>query len=123
MITVSDQVNAMEARLREAMLAGDLEMLDALLADDLVFTDHTGHRMTKADDLATHKSGRLKIERIDISDQRVRPSGTGAVVTLVAEVAGAYDGQSFSATFAYTRVWEATDEHWRVAAAHCSAIV
>jgi len=113
----------MEARLREAMLAGDLKVLDALLADDLVFTDQTGKRLTKADDLATHRLGRLKITQINISDQQVRPSGTCAIVTLVANVGGSFDGHSFSGRFAYTRVWERPDGNWRVAAAHCSAIV
>jgi ketosteroid isomerase-like protein len=122
MTTIADQVDAMEAQLREAMLAGDLKMLDALLADDLVFTNQAGHRLTKADDLDTHKSGLLKIKRIDISDQRVRPAGTCAIVTLVADVGGLYDGQSFSGRFAYTRVWETANGHWRVAAAHCSTI-
>ena len=122
MTTLADQVDAVEAQLREAMLAGDLKMLDALLADDLVFTNQAGQRLSKADDLAAHQSGLLKIERIDISDQRMRPSGTCAIVTLVADVAGTYDGQSFSGRFAYTRVWEAADGHWKVAAAHCSAL-
>jgi ketosteroid isomerase-like protein len=106
MTTVTDQVASMEAQLREAMLAGDLKVLGALLADDLVFTNQTGHRLTKADDLAAHSAGRLKITQIDISDQRVRPHGAFAIVTLVANVGGSFDGQSFSGRFAYTRVWE-----------------
>jgi ketosteroid isomerase-like protein len=104
------------------MLAGDLEALDALLADDLVFTDQSGARLTKADDLAIHRLGRLKITQINFSDQHVRPSGTCAIVTVVAEVSGSFDGQLFSGKFAYTRVWERLDGRWRIAAAHCSAI-
>jgi hypothetical protein len=122
MITVTDQVNAMEAQLRHAMLTGDLEMLDILLADDLLFTNHAGHRLTKADDLASHSTRRLKITQIDISDQHVRPSGTGAIVTLVANVGGSFDGHDFSGLFAYTRVWERANGKWVVAAAHCSAV-
>lgn len=122
MTNIADQVASMEAQLREAMLAGDLKVLDALLADDLVFTDQTGHRVTKADDLAAHTTGRLKITQIDISDQHVRPAGTCAIVTLVANAGGSFDGQSFSGRFAYTRVWEREGEIWRVAAVHCSAV-
>lgn len=122
MTTPVDQVISMEAQLREAMLAGDVLALDVLLADDLVFTDQTGMRLTKADDMAAHRLGRLKISQIDISDQHVRPSGTCAIVTLVANVGGSFDGHSFSGRFAYTRVWERQDGKWRVAAAHCSAM-
>jgi glutathione S-transferase len=72
MVAVTDQVDALETQLREAVLAGDVKVLDALLADDLVFTDQAGRRLTKADDLAAHNAGRLKITQIDISDQHVR---------------------------------------------------
>jgi ketosteroid isomerase-like protein len=123
MTGVIDQLDALEAQLREAMLAGNLKVLDALLADDLVFTDQTGHRVTKADDLAAHTTGRLKITQIDVSDQHVRPSGTCAIVTLVANVGGLFDGHGFSGLFAYTRVWERVDGYWKIVAAHCSAVI
>jgi ketosteroid isomerase-like protein len=122
MTPVADQIDVMESKLRDALLISDVKTLDALLADDLVFTDQTGHRLTKSDDLTAHSSGRLKITQIDISDQRVRPSGAFAIVTLVASVGGSFDRQSFSGSFAYTRVWENTDGRWKVAAAHCSAL-
>jgi ketosteroid isomerase-like protein len=123
MPSVADQVEAMEKQLRGAMLASDVKTLDALLADDLVFTDQTGNRLTKPDDLAAHNSGRLRITQIDISDQRVRPAGAFAIVTLVAHVGGSFDGQRFSGKFAYTRVWESVAGRWHVAAAHCSAVI
>lgn len=44
MTNPTEQVILLEAQLRQAMLAGDLKVLDALLADDLVFTDQTGAR-------------------------------------------------------------------------------
>jgi ketosteroid isomerase-like protein len=123
MASVAQQVESMEIQLREAMLAGDLKSLDALLAEDLVFTDQTGTRLTKADDLTTHRLGRLKITQINVTDQHVRPCGTCAIVTLAAEVSGSFDGRGFSGQFAYTRMWKRLDGRWRVAAAHCSAIV
>jgi ketosteroid isomerase-like protein len=123
MTSVADQIDVMESKLRDAMLASDIKTLDALLADELVFTNQTGQRLTKADDLAAHNSGRLKLTKIDISDQRVRPSESFAIVTLVESVGGVFDGQSFSGSFAYTRFWERADGVWRVAAAHCSALI
>lgn len=122
MTNPTEQVILLEAQLRLAMLAGDLKVLDALLADDLVFTDQTGARLTKADDLAAHRLGRLKITRIDVSDQRVRPCETFAIVTLAADIEGSFDGHGFSARLAYTRVWQCLDDRWTVAAAHCSVV-
>jgi len=110
MTTPIDQVNSLEAELRDAMLAGDVKVLDALLAEDLIFTDQTVTRLTKADDLAAHRLGRLKITQIDISDQRVRPSATFAIVTLVADVGGSFDGHGFSARL--EKPWPSNESIW-----------
>jgi hypothetical protein len=122
MSAVIDEVYAMEVRLREAMLSGDVELLDSILVDDLIFTNQDGQRLSKADDLAAHRSGRLKITKLDISNQHVRPSGTCAIVAIAANVAGSFDGHRFVGLFSYTRVWQNVGGNWKVVAAHCSAI-
>ena len=54
----------LEGRLREAMLASDVDVLDTLLADDLTFVDATGKVWSKADDLNAHRYGIQRIERL-----------------------------------------------------------
>ena len=56
----------LEGRLRDAMLASDVDVLDALLADDLTFVDATGRVWSKADDLNAHRHGIQRIERLEI---------------------------------------------------------
>ena len=114
-----------EARLRAAMLAGDVAALDALLGDALVFTDHTGARLGKAEDLAAHRSGRLRLTRLDPRGQTlIRRLGDTAIVCITLDLAGRFDAQPFVGTFTYTRLWHLGDDgRWRVEAAHCSAVV
>ena len=121
-VATEEEIQLHEERLRQAMLAGDVEALDALMCDDLIFTDHTGRCLTKEDDLAAHRAGLLRIERLDVSDTQIRLLADTAIVTLKADVQGGYDGQGFGGAFAYTRVWTRTDQGWRIAAAHCSAV-
>jgi ketosteroid isomerase-like protein len=109
-----------EERLRRAMLAGDTVALDALIADDLIFVDHAGRRLTKAMDLEAHRSGLLAIARLDLSETEVRILGGVAVVVTRAALAGRYAGADFAGDFHYTRLWHLGDGRWRVAAAHCS---
>src|SRR5690606_37559149 len=45
---------ALEARLRAAQLAADVAALDALIAEELLFTGPDGQLATKAQDLAAH---------------------------------------------------------------------
>jgi hypothetical protein len=59
-------VEMLETRLQAAMLAGDVVELDDLIADDLIFTDHAGNRSDKAQDLAAHRSGTLRLERREL---------------------------------------------------------
>ncbi|MDR3438708.1 nuclear transport factor 2 family protein [Telmatospirillum sp.] len=117
-------IEACEAALRAAILTGDIAGLDDLLAADLIFTDQNGRCWSKADDLAAHRSGILKISRLDFSDRQIRPLGdNAAVVVVVADIAGRHDGRDFAGTLRYTRVWRGDGGVWRIAAAHCSAVV
>jgi hypothetical protein len=74
MVTITEQMEAAEAQLRDAMLAGNVKALDTLLADDLVFTNQVGQCLTKADDLAAHSSGRYgSLNSISPTSECVRP--------------------------------------------------
>ena len=54
------------------MLQSDVSVLNELLAEDLKFTNHPGHIMTKQDDIEAHKSKILKIDEITLTEQEVR---------------------------------------------------
>jgi hypothetical protein len=45
-----------------------------LLSPELIFTNHLGQVLGKADDLAAHRSGLLRIEELRPSEQQVRAS-------------------------------------------------
>lgn len=118
-LTVAE-VEAAEFELREAMLRGHVEALDRLLAEELIFTSHTGHVMGKAEDLAAHRDRLLRLSRVDVSDRQIRLAGDAAVVTLRAEMAGTWDGNAFVGAFRYSRFWRREATGLRVLAAHCS---
>ena len=115
-------INAAETRLRQAMLDGDVEVLAGLLADDLLFVDPQGRVLTKAADLAAHRSGQLNLTRIDFSETEIRPMGDTAIVVTRASLAGSYAGVSFADDFRYLRVWRNGAGGWQVTAGQCTAI-
>lgn len=123
-LDVAAEILSFEEQLRDAMLDGDVAQLDRLLSDDLVFTNQAGVRLTKADDLAAHRSGLLAIDSLaERAPPVVRAFADVAAVCATVAVAGAYDGQPFSGTFAYSRLWRRTDGRWQVELAHCSGPV
>lgn len=119
----TDGVVAAEAALRGAMLAGDVAALDRLIGDDCLFTDQNGGRLTKAADLEAHRSGLLRVTRMEVlGEPAVRVLGEVAVVAVSLRLEGAYGGGGFAGDFAYTRVWRRGAAGWRVEAAHCCAV-
>lgn len=64
-------IATLEQKLKTAMLNSDVLMLDRLLDDNLVFTNHVGQKITKQMDLEAHRSGFMKIESINQSNQSI----------------------------------------------------
>jgi ketosteroid isomerase-like protein len=118
------EIVALEARLRAAQLAADLEQLDQLIDDDLLFTGPDGQLGTKAQDLAAHGSGALRFREHEPEELRVRRVGRDvAVVALRARLAVEVGGKLVRGTYRYTRVWSrGTDSAWRVAGGHVSEV-
>jgi ketosteroid isomerase-like protein len=115
-------IEDLEEKLRQAMLNGDVQTLDELIADDLIFTMHTGLVINKQDDLEAHRTGIQKFTQIELDDQTVSHYGDCAVVTVKAELAGKFDGQAYSDTYRFTRLWVNRQNRWQIAAGHVSQI-
>src|SRR5689334_555870 len=91
---------ALEARLRAAQLAADVVALDQLISDDLLFTGPDGRLATKADDLAAHRSGLVRIREHDPIELRVRRAGPDvAIVALSTRMAVEVDGKLVRGVF------------------------
>ena len=119
---IDDEILACEADLRLAQLSGDVAMLDRLLDDVLVFTSFEGKLASKSDDLELHRSGRLRITRMDPGDRHVLHLGTTSVVSVLMHAEAIVDGSPVTANMRYTRVWHKRPEGWRLVAGHMSAV-
>jgi ketosteroid isomerase-like protein len=121
--TVDAEIVALEAKLRAAQLAADVDALDALIADPLLFTGPDGQLGTKSQDLQAHRSGVVRFREHEPDELRMRRVSADVVVTalrarLAVEVAGAV----VRGTYRYTRVWAREGGTWRVVGGHVSAV-
>lgn len=119
---IDDEILACEDALRQAQLASDVAELDRLLDDLLVFTNIDGTLAGKSDDLSLHRSGRLRITRMDPSDRRLLHLGTTSVVSVRMDAEAIIDGAPAAATLRYTRVWHKRPDGWRLVAGHMSTV-
>jgi hypothetical protein len=117
------QIAEYERRLRDAMLMSDIDELDELLAQDLTFTDHFGALWRKADDLAAHRAGVIRVESVVASDERIQLLDQAAIVSVRLDIAGRFAGVAANGAFRFTRVWAPTlGGKWQVVAAHSTLI-
>ena len=115
MIPTHADIAHCEEELLIAMLESDTEGLDALLADELLFTNHLGQLMGKADDLEAHRSGAIVVEAITPSQQRILLLDGAAVVSVRTEVTGTFGGVKATSVLRFTRVWRpSADGRWQV---------
>ena len=115
-------IETLEENLRQAMLTSDVSALDELIADDLVWTMHTGLVVNKQYDLEAHRSGLFRFTKVDTSDRQIHAYGDCVVVTLKAEFAGTYNDQAFSQMYRVTRIWLQRQNRWQIVAGHVSVL-
>jgi len=112
-----------EARLRAAMRGSNVDELDRLLSDRLVFTHHQGGVIGKADDLAAHRAGLIRITRMEPSDEHVLLLDGAAIVTVRVEMAGSIGGNPANGAFRFMRVWApGPHEGWQVVAGQATLV-
>ena len=113
-----------EVRIRAAQLSADVNALDELIGEPLLFTGPDGQLGTKAQDLEAYRSGIVRFQQHEPEELRVRRVGTDvAVCALRARLTVEVDGTPVNGTYRYTRVWAREDGGpWRVVAGHVSGV-
>jgi ketosteroid isomerase-like protein len=111
-------VNA-EIELLTAIKNADVSTLEKFLHDDLLFNLHDGQTITKEFDLNSYRSGKMKIDNLEASDQIINVIGDSAVVSVVISLRGTYDNNPINAALRYIRVWKQFEENVKVIAGSC----
>ena len=114
--THTAQVLASEQSLLDAMKSSDVDRLDELLHDDLLFNGPNGETATKAMDLKNYRSGGIHIRTAESSDLLLSAIGDDVVVAVTVRLVGNYTGQEIDANFRYLRVWKLFGTSWKVIA-------
>jgi ketosteroid isomerase-like protein len=112
-----------ESRIRAAQLNADLHELDALIADEILFTGPTGELGTKAQDIEAYRSGAVKfLEHEPIELRVLKITVNAAISALLTRLAVEVGGAVVRGTYRYTRVWVRENSSWRVAGGHVSEV-
>ena len=120
---MDDELRDAERRLQAAQVSSDVDALDRLLDDRLVFTGPDGKLYGKTDDLRVHRTGTQVIDTLHEENLDLVVAGDPGVTWFLGHLSGSVDGTPFAARMRYTRTWIRDPQHgWRIFAAHASAV-
>jgi hypothetical protein len=77
------EITALEADLRAAQLGADVNALDRLISDDLLFIGPDGALATKAQDLAAYRDGVMRVTMHEPEELHVRRVGAEVAVVVL----------------------------------------
>jgi ketosteroid isomerase-like protein len=122
--TVEQELRELEKDWGDALVKHDWAFLDQILADDYTWTGPDGKVWSKAQTLASLKSGEDVVSSSETDDLMVRVYGDAAVVTGRTTVKEQYKGKDISGQYRWTDMWvKDYAGRWRCVADHSSSIV
>jgi uncharacterized protein (TIGR02246 family) len=118
----SDQkaLERLEAEWNAAHVRGDATALERIFAEDLVVVVPGMRVMTKADSLGMFTSGRMKFERYETSEIRIRTYEDTAIVTGRLRRARVITGARAEDDWRFTKVYLHRGGRWQVVSFHAS---
>ena len=116
------QVRAAESGFFSALVAGNTETLEHLLAADFTLVGINGALIGKSELIGAMAAGVLIFNRVEPVEAAVRFYGATAVVTGQTRMNGAFGGVPFAAESRYTHVFVGQDGRWQLVAAQGTPI-
>jgi ketosteroid isomerase-like protein len=106
----------------EAHVRGDAEALDRLWSDEFVVTVPGMTVLTKAEAIGVWRSGKMKFQRYETSDLRVRVYNDAAVVTGRLRRTRHFNDREMDDDWRFTKVYVRSAGRWQVVAFHASTV-
>jgi ketosteroid isomerase-like protein len=110
------EIKSLDARRLEALTQGDLQALDRILSKDLVYTHASGWRQTKAEFLASIRSGELRYHAFVMHDVSMRGYGNALIVTGDAAAKVKAKGQELDVSLLFLEAYVKQEGRWQLVA-------
>jgi hypothetical protein len=112
----------LEQKLIEGIRSSNIQFLGNILHDNLLFIAPDGNVITKEIDLASHRSGAMKVEKIISNIEAINIIGDCAVVIVVYDTKGSMLGNPIQGKFRYIRIWKQFNDGLKVIGGSCCKI-
>lgn len=119
----SKVILALESKWNDAYKRGDIDAMNALLADDFIITVEDGATYSKAGYIAHLRGSSEHVALAQNSDVKVREHAHVAVVTGAYFEKGTSNGKPYEYRDRFTDVWVNGEGGWLIVASHYSISV
>ena len=109
-----EMVIDLDKKRMQAMAAKDIATLDALLADDLVYTHSSARLDTKHSLIANMKSGATVYSAVEPSEVRAQDLGDAVILTGVARVNVSSNGMELDFRVRFTDAYAKRSGRWQM---------
>ncbi len=110
---MTGEIEALERQRAEAMQAGDVDTLDALISDKLIYLHSSGGRDGKESYLGNLRSGTIDYKRVAPPEPEVHIAGDTAIVFGRMNADVVRDGKPLALDYDYLAVYAREDGRWR----------
>ncbi|MDI6522882.1 nuclear transport factor 2 family protein [Leuconostoc suionicum] len=118
-----EEIQILENKLNNAMIKHDINTLDNLLDDQVVFINHFGNMLKKSDDIQSHKNKDFDIESIEVLSNSVTLFKNTAISVSNTQVQAHFGNKKQTDHLIYNRVWQkGTNESIKVISATVTTI-
>ena len=117
-----DEIKKLEEMRNEAVLHGDVSVLDRMTSDDYTFITLRGEMRTKQEILKGFASKSFHYDSRQIFDLKVRVYGDTAVVIGRSVQKGMENGKDYSGNYWFTRVYVKQNGQWLTVALQTTPI-
>lgn len=119
---MEQEITQCEEAFLQAMRTIDLEKMEELLHDDLIYNNFMGEVLDKEMDLAGAKSGNLVMDTVDCLDRKMQLFGDTAIVSTAIYMKGSFKEHPIDGKTRFLRTWKKLDGKWKIIGAASLAL-
>lgn len=120
---IKEEIIELEYQLIEAIKTSNINFIEKILHNDLLFIAPNGQVVTKTMDIASHQSGQMTVDELIPHFEDFKIIGDTALSVVVYNTKGTMLGQPISGQFRYIRNWKCFADGIQIISGACVALV
>jgi len=116
------EINQCEEAFLEAIRTLNIEVLEELIHDDLIYNNPSGDIMNKEMDLKFAKSGNIIVDSCSCLEREIKLFDNTAIVSTVIHLKASVMGNQVDGNTRFLRTWKKFEDGWKIIGAASIAL-